>query len=257
MDPNESQHHHPHPLSYLATPTTTATSSPTNGLLPPSNTATTTSAINNNSNNTSTETGTGGAPILYPHSVGPSSAAVTSAPVEHPPRRNRGRPRKYGTPEQALAARKTAAASNSASKDKREAAASSSSYSASSKRSHQLLALGNAGQGFSPHVISVTAGEDVGQKLMMFMQQSKRDMCILSASGSISNASLRQPAMSGGNIAYEGRFEIISLSGSYIRTDLGGRTGGLSVCLSNTDGQIIGGGVGGPLKAAGPVQVFA
>lgn len=33
------------------------------------------------------------------------------------------------------------------------------------------------------------------------------------------------------------------------------RGGGLSVCLSNSDGQIIGGGVGGPLKAAGPVQV--
>lgn len=38
---------------------------------------------------------------------------------------------------------------------------------------------------------------------MMFMQQCKREICILSASGSISNASLRQPAASGGNIAYE------------------------------------------------------
>lgn len=28
------------------------------------------------------------------------------------------------------------------------------------------------------------------------------------------------------------------------------------MCLSSTDGQIIGGGVGGPLKAAGPVQVL-
>lgn len=41
-----------------------------------------------------------------------------------------------------------------------------------------------------------------------------------------------------------------------MRTELGGRTGGLSVCLSSTDGQIIGGGVGGPLRAAGPVQVL-
>ena len=40
-----------------------------------------------------------------------------------------------------------------------------------------------------------------------------------------------------------------------MRTDIGGRTGGLSICLSTTDGHIIGGGVGGPLKAAGPVQV--
>nr|GEW52061.1 putative reverse transcriptase domain-containing protein [Tanacetum cinerariifolium] len=33
--------------------------------------------------------------------------------------------------------------------------------------------IGNTGQGFTPHVISVTAGEDVGQELMTFMQQSK------------------------------------------------------------------------------------
>ncbi|KAK3025530.1 hypothetical protein RJ639_041522 [Escallonia herrerae] len=98
--------------------------------------------------------------------------------------------------------------------------------------------------------------QDVGQKIMSFMQQSKREICILSASGAISNASLRQPATSGGNITYEGRFDILSLSGSYVRTELGGRTGGLGVCLSSTDGQIIGGGVGGPLRAAGPVQVI-
>lgn len=54
----------------------------------------------------------------------------------------------------------------------------------------------------------------------------------------------------------QGRFEIISFSGSYVRTELGGRSGGLSVCLSSSDGQMIGGGVNGPLKAAGPVQVL-
>lgn len=40
-----------------------------------------------------------------------------------------------------------------------------------------------------------------------------------------------------------------------MHTELGGRTGGLSICLSDTTGQIVGGGVGGPLMAAGPVQV--
>ncbi|CAG7860022.1 unnamed protein product, partial [Brassica rapa] len=51
----------------------------------------------------------------------------------------------------------------------------------------------------------------------------------------------------------EGQYEILSLIGSYIRGEHGGKTGGLSVCLSSSDG--FGGGVGGPLKAAGPVQV--
>ncbi|XP_018509780.1 AT-hook motif nuclear-localized protein 14 [Brassica rapa] len=50
----------------------------------------------------------------------------------------------------------------------------------------------------------------------------------------------------------EGQYEILSLIGSYIRGEHGGKTGGLSVCLSSSDG--FGGGVGGPLKAAGPVQ---
>ncbi|XP_061342650.1 AT-hook motif nuclear-localized protein 14-like [Gastrolobium bilobum] len=154
-------------------------------------------------------------------------------------KRKRGRPRKYASPEEALASKK---------------AATTSSFQ-SSKKSHSSLP-GNAGQGFTPHIITVAAGEDVGQKIMLFMQQSRREICILSASGSISNASLRQPATSGGNITYEGRFEIISLTGSYVRNELGGRSGGLSVCLSNTDGQILGGSLAGPLKAAGPVQVI-
>lgn len=122
--------------------------------------------------------------------------------------------------------------------------------------SFKKSSVGKTGQGFTPHVISVTAGEDIGQKIMSFMQQSKQEMCVLSASGSISNASLRQPATSGGNISYEGRFDILSLCGSYVRTDFGGSTGGLSVCLSSNDGQIIGGSIDGPLLAAGPVQVI-
>ncbi|XP_022143142.1 AT-hook motif nuclear-localized protein 14-like isoform X2 [Momordica charantia] len=252
MEPNENQlssyfHHHQH---HHQSPTTTTTS-PTNGLLPPTHHLSSTAAAAD-----------GGSHGVYPHSV--PSAAVSSSPLE-PARRKRGRPRKYGTPEEALAAKKAATASShsSSSKAKRDhhasslnaLSASSSSFSAPSKKS-QLAALGNAGQSFAPHVINVAAGEDVGQKIMLFMQQCKREICILSASGSISNASLRQPATSGGNITYEGRFEIVSLCGSYVRTDIGGKTGGLSVCLSSSDGHIIGGGVGGPLKAAGPVQVI-
>ena len=189
-------------------------------------------------------------------------SAVTAPPETV--RRKRGRPRKYGTPEQALAAKKTASSSgaspssvqaSSKKKDQSLSGGGGGGGVGSSSKKLQISGLGNAGQGFTPHIITVAAGEDVAQKIMLFMQQSKREICILSASGSISNASLRQPATSGG-ITYEGRFEIISLSGSYVRTELGGRTGGLSICLSSTDGQIVGGGVGGPLQAAGPVQVI-
>jgi len=53
----------------------------------------------------------------------------------------------------------------------------------------------------------------------------------------------------------QGQYEILSLSGSYIRTEQGGKSGGLSVSLSASDGQIIGGAIGSHLTAAGPVQV--
>jgi len=56
----------------------------------------------------------------------------------------------------------------------------------------------------------------------------------------------------------QGRFEIISLSGSFLLTENGGtrsRTGGLSVALAGSDGRVLGGGVAGMLMAATPVQV--
>lgn len=62
-----------------------------------------------------------------------------------------------------------------------------------------------------------------------------------------------------GRLSMQGRYEILSLSGSFLPTDLGGgirqRTGGLSVSLAGSDGRVIGGGVAGMLTAASPIQV--
>lgn len=57
----------------------------------------------------------------------------------------------------------------------------------------------------------------------------------------------------------QGRFEILSLSGSFTITESGGirsRTGGISVSLAGPDGRVIGGGVTGLLLAASPIQVM-
>ncbi|KAL9448823.1 hypothetical protein AB3S75_010875 [Citrus x aurantiifolia] len=127
-----------------------------------------------------------------------------------------------------------------------------------SGKKHQLEALGSAGVGFTPHVITVKAGEDVSSKIMSFSQNGPRAVCILSANGAISNVTLRQAATSGGTVTYEGRFEILSLSGSFLLSESSGqrsRTGGLSVSLSGPDGRVLGGSVAGLLTAATPVQV--
>ncbi|KAI3432122.1 AT-hook motif nuclear-localized protein [Psidium guajava] len=114
------------------------------------------------------------------------------------------------------------------------------------------------GANFSPHVLTVNPGEDVTMKVMSFSQQGSRAICILSANGTISNVTLRQPTSSGGTLTYEGRFEILSLSGSYMPIESGGtmsRSGGMSVSLAGPDGRVVGGGLAGLLVAAGPVQV--
>ncbi|KAJ1290200.1 hypothetical protein BS78_02G225400 [Paspalum vaginatum] len=131
----------------------------------------------------------------------------------------------------------------------------------STNKKHVLPALdGSAGAGFTPHVIFVKAGEDVSAKIMSFSQHGSRAVCILSANGAISNVTLRQTATSGGTVTYEGRFEILSLSGSFLVSDNGGhrsRTGGLSVSLAGPDGRVLGGSVAGLLTAASPVQIVA
>lgn len=116
-----------------------------------------------------------------------------------------------------------------------------------------------SGANFTPHIINVAAGEDVSMKVISFSQQGPRAICILSANGVIANVTLRQQDSLGGTVTYEGRFELLSLSGSFTPTDSGGgtrsRSGGMSVSLAAADGRVIGGGVAGLLVAASPVQV--
>ncbi|KAJ3692602.1 hypothetical protein LUZ60_011697 [Juncus effusus] len=116
----------------------------------------------------------------------------------------------------------------------------------------------SANSTFTPHVLTVAPGEDVHMKIISFSQQGPRSICILSANGVISNVTLRQPDSSGGTLTYEGRFELLSLSGSFMPSENGGtrsRSGGMSVSLAGPDGRVVGGSVAGLLVAAGPVQI--
>ncbi|PSR91496.1 AT-hook motif nuclear-localized protein [Actinidia chinensis var. chinensis] len=132
-----------------------------------------------------------------------------------------------------------------------------------SGRKQQLASLGewmnsSAGMAFTPHIINIAEGEDIASKILSFSQKRPRAICILSASGAVSAVTLRQPTQSGNSVTYEGRFQILCLSGSYLVAESGGphnRTGGLSVSLCSPDGHVIGGGVGGMLMAGSPVQV--
>ncbi|KAL6844773.1 hypothetical protein ACP4OV_025432 [Aristida adscensionis] len=230
------------------------------------------------------------AAAAYQHASGGASgpgngaAALPAGGAGEPAaKKKRGRPRKYG-PEGAMslalvpssvAAAPAPAAPGASGPFSPEAAKSpgtapSASPDGAKKRGRpkgstnkkkHMSALGDftssTGAGFTPHVIFVKAGEDVSAKIMSFSQHGTRAVCILSANGAISNVTLRQSATSGGTVTYEGRFEILSLSGSFLLSENGGhrsRTGGLSVSLAGPDGRVLGGGVAGLLTAASPVQ---
>lgn len=174
-------------------------------------------------------------------------------------KKKRGRPRKYG-PDGTMGSAVKAeaggqsggAGSNSNPDGKRRGRPPGSG------KKKQLDALGSAGTSFTPHIIIVKPNEDVASKIMSFSQQGPRTTCIISANGALCTATLRQPATSGGIVTYEGHFDILSLSGSFLLAEDGdtrSRTGGLSVALAGSDGRIVGGCVAGMLMAATPVQV--
>ncbi|XP_023553233.1 AT-hook motif nuclear-localized protein 1-like [Cucurbita pepo subsp. pepo] len=200
-----------------------------------------------------------------PEGGGPVSSAAAVAG-----KKKRGRPRKYGpdgklnlaalSPKPISASAPARSAVIDFSAEKRGKVRPASSLS---KTKHETENLGewvpcSVGANFTPHIITVNTGEDVTMKVLSFSQQGPRAICILSANGVISSVTLRQPDSSGGTLTYEGRFEILSLSGSFMPSDNAGtksRTGGMSVSLASPDGRIVGGGVVGLLVAASPVQV--
>ncbi|XP_058104255.1 AT-hook motif nuclear-localized protein 10-like [Magnolia sinica] len=193
------------------------------------------------------------------HGDMPSGMRPCGFSMSEPIKKKRGRPRKYGPDgSMALALTPLSSVSGHLNAPSSEPMIKRRGRPPGSGKKQQLEALGSAGIAFTPHVITVKAGEDVASKIMAFSQQGSRTVCILSANGAIGNVTLRQPATSGGTVSYEGRFEIISLSGSFILTENDGtrsRTGGLSVSLAGSDGRVLGGGVAGMLMAASPVQV--
>ncbi|KAJ4979084.1 hypothetical protein NE237_009864 [Protea cynaroides] len=174
-------------------------------------------------------------------------------------KKKRGRPRKYGSEGSiSMALSQGYSSSPSVLSPKRGRGRPPGSGNRQILASLGELVASSAGGNFMPHVVTIHTGEDVAEKIFSFAQKGPRAICILSANGAISNVTIHQPGSSGGILTYEGRFEILSLSGSYAITETGGirgRTGGLSVSLAGPDGRVIGGGVAGLLMAASPIQV--
>ncbi|XP_015084571.1 AT-hook motif nuclear-localized protein 23 [Solanum pennellii] len=116
------------------------------------------------------------------------------------------------------------------------------------------------------HILEIGNGCDVFECISSYARRRQRGICILSGSGIVTNVSIRQPANSGNNnsnnssssvVTLNGRFEILSLSGSFLPPPAPPGATSLTIFLGGGQGQVVGGSVVGELMAAGPVIVIA
>ncbi|KAJ0940432.1 putative AT-hook motif nuclear-localized protein 15-29 [Helianthus annuus] len=107
------------------------------------------------------------------------------------------------------------------------------------------------------HVMEVSDGCDVMDSISTFARRRQRGVCIISGTGTVTNVTLRQPASPGSVLTLHGRFEILSLSGSFLPPPAPPAATGLTIYLAGGQGQVVGGSVVGALLAAGPVVIMA
>ncbi|KAG6493228.1 AT-hook motif nuclear-localized protein 23-like [Zingiber officinale] len=110
------------------------------------------------------------------------------------------------------------------------------------------------------HMLEVSAGCDVFDCIATYARRRQRGVCVLSGSGVVTNVTLRQPSSSsgtGGVVTLQGRFEILSLAGSFLPPPAPPGATSLSIFLAGGQGEVAGGNVVGALFAAGSVIVIA
>ncbi|KAL1828526.1 hypothetical protein DCAR_0207759 [Daucus carota subsp. sativus] len=107
------------------------------------------------------------------------------------------------------------------------------------------------------HIMEIASGCDIQESVSSFASKRQRGVCILSGNGTVMNVTLKQPAAPGGIITLQGRFEILSLSGSFLPPPAPPGASCLTIHLAGSQGQVVGGSVAGQLIASGPVVIMA
>lgn len=107
------------------------------------------------------------------------------------------------------------------------------------------------------HIMEVADGSDIVESVAAFARLRQRGICILSGTGTVTNVTFRQPASPGSIVTLQGRFEILSLAGSFLPPPAPPAASSLSIYLAGSQGQVVGGSIVGTLMASGPVAIMA
>ncbi|GFS44075.1 hypothetical protein Acr_00g0088310 [Actinidia rufa] len=105
----------------------------------------------------------------------------------------------------------------------------------------------------SPYVLEISAGADLIEAIHRFSRKRNLGICVLSASGAVSNVTLRQPSVTPGTtVTFHGRFDLLSLSATVMPATTSIPLGNeFAISMAGPQGQIIGGIVVEPLYAGG------
>ncbi|CAN0924971.1 AT-hook motif nuclear-localized protein 21 [Linum grandiflorum] len=94
------------------------------------------------------------------------------------------------------------------------------------------------GAEFTPHRTPTELPESVIQSISTFLARRQRGVCILSGTGAVENVTLRQSV--GSVLNLRGRFEILSLSDSFLPPPAPPAASGLTIYLFGGEGQVVG-----------------
>ncbi|KAJ3676950.1 hypothetical protein LUZ60_002674 [Juncus effusus] len=117
-----------------------------------------------------------------------------------------------------------------------------------------------------PHVLEIPNGQDIIDSLSRFSRRRNLGISVLSGTGAVSNVTLRQPTGTSGSIGtigFQGRFEILSISATFLPPAMSALAPGamngtnISISLAGPHGQILGGTTVGPIVANGTVVIVA
>ncbi|KAJ7513564.1 hypothetical protein O6H91_23G026000 [Diphasiastrum complanatum] len=120
-----------------------------------------------------------------------------------------------------------------------------------------IIITRDTGTGMRPHVLEIASGCDINESMETFARRRQRGLCVLGGSGSVANVTLRQPSAPGSTVTFQGRFEILTMSGAFLQQPAPFASAGLTISLAGAQGQVLGGNVVGALMAASPVLVIA
>ncbi|GMI78458.1 AT-hook motif nuclear localized protein 17 [Hibiscus trionum] len=127
------------------------------------------------------------------------------------------------------------------------------------KSKQSVLVSREPNPAMNPYVLQVPGGNDLVEAISGFSHRKNIGICVLNASGAVSNVTLRQLSSApGAIITFHGRFDILSLSATVLPpTTSYNVPNTFSISLAGPQGQVVGGFVAGSLVAADTVFIVA